>query len=50
MGPAVREGYWQPETYTDYGDKYTDTLTLAALTKNKDDYGASGNVKLFWDT
>ena len=50
MGPAIREGYWQPETYTDYGDKYTDTLSLSALSKNKEDYGASGNAKLFWDT
>jgi len=22
MGPALREGYWQPEDYEDYGDKY----------------------------
>ena len=22
MGPALREGYWQPENYYDYGDKY----------------------------
>jgi hypothetical protein len=20
MGPALREGYWQPEDYNDYGD------------------------------
>jgi hypothetical protein len=23
MGPALREGYWQPENYNDYGDKYS---------------------------
>ena len=25
MGPALREGYWQPDNYKDYGDKYIDT-------------------------
>lgn len=25
MGPALREGYWQPENFTDYGDHYQDT-------------------------
>lgn len=50
MGPAIREGYWQPETYNDYGDKYTDLLSLSALTKNIQEYGQSGNTKLFWDT
>lgn len=28
MGPALREGYWQPESYTDYGNSYTHDLTL----------------------
>ena len=23
MGPALREGYWMPEDYKDYGDKYS---------------------------
>jgi len=22
MGAALREGYWQPESYNDYGDKH----------------------------
>jgi hypothetical protein len=22
MGPALREGYWQPEKYIDYGERY----------------------------
>lgn len=26
MGPALREGYWQPEDYEDYGDKHTATF------------------------
>ena len=29
MGPALREGYWQPEDdYTNYGDKYSQPLQL----------------------
>jgi hypothetical protein len=23
MGPAMRESYWQPEDYRDYGDYYS---------------------------
>jgi len=23
MGPALREGYWQPEEYNNYGDVYS---------------------------
>lgn len=31
MGPALREGYWQPEDeYAGYGDKYSENYTLAA--------------------
>lgn len=31
MGPALREGYWQPEDeYAGYGDKYSDDYTLTA--------------------
>ena len=28
MGPALREGYWNPDDYKDCGDKYTDEITL----------------------
>ena len=28
MGPALREGYWQPEDYNDYGDVYYDNFIL----------------------
>ena len=28
MGPALREGYWQPENYKDYGDVYTDGFII----------------------
>lgn len=46
MGPALREGYWQPEDYQDYGDKFTaqfnlDIRTLPALS----DAGA----QFYWD-
>lgn len=31
MGPALREGYWQPEDeYTGYGDKYSENYVLSA--------------------
>lgn len=28
MGPALREGFWQPDSYNDYGDKKNITTTL----------------------
>jgi hypothetical protein len=28
MGPALREGYWDPEGYNDYGGLYTDEFTV----------------------
>ena len=28
MGPALREGYWQPEDYNDYGNKFMDSVTI----------------------
>jgi len=31
MGPALREGYWNPENYHDYGDLFTDDLTVSHL-------------------
>ena len=30
LGPAIREGYWQPENYTNYGNRYTDSIALDA--------------------
>lgn len=29
MGAALREGYWQPENYNDYGDKHLDQYTIS---------------------
>lgn len=34
MGPALREGYWQPDDYTDYGDTHTDSFSSSAITLN----------------
>lgn len=49
MGPALREGYWQPEDYADYGDRYTDSLTI----QSNDNVIVAGNteyVSFIWDT
>ena len=43
MGPALREGHWTPEDYSNYGDRYTEELTQI---------GASTNAKYLnpvWD-
>lgn len=31
MGPAIRESYWQPEDYNDYGDNYIDKLVFSNI-------------------
>jgi len=49
MGPALREGYWQPEDYADYGDRYTDSLTI----QSNDNVIVAGNtehISFIWDT
>jgi len=33
MGPAIREGFWQPDDYKDYGDVYLDTLPIDLIYK-----------------
>ena len=49
MGPALREGYWQPEDYEDYGDKHIASFTPSnantEVTDDSDDLSA-----FFWDT
>jgi hypothetical protein len=47
MGPALREGYWTPEDYTDYGDKYTDNITIPY--NNLSVNGSSGLLNFIWD-
>jgi len=53
MGPALREGYWQPENYTDFGIKLVDTTIANATntnitTTNLEDTGST--FKFIWET
>lgn len=48
MGPALREGYWQPEDYTDYGDRYTDSFTINNT--NEKIKGTTPLASFIWDT
>lgn len=50
MGPALREGFWQPEDYTDYGDQYNERylVNLANYSEGGVD-GSTGNSKFIWD-
>jgi len=41
MGPALREGYWQPENYNDYGEH-------KHLSTNQMPY-SDNDVEIFWD-
>jgi len=56
MGPALREGYWQPENYNDYGDVYKDKFLLYPHQdgknrhlENYDKPAESGHVSFMWD-
>lgn len=44
MGPALRESFWRPEDYKDYGNKYNDILSTGSTD------GASGYTNFLWDT
>ena len=33
MGPALREGSWQADSYTDYGSKYTQEITVGGTSE-----------------
>ena len=44
MGPALREGNWQPEDYNDYGDYYHETLPFGAKGET------AGGLSFVWDT
>lgn len=41
MGPAIREGYWQADNYTDYGEYITTKLNSVGQT--------DGKASLVWD-
>jgi hypothetical protein len=49
MGPALREGYWQPEDYADYGDKYLDSFTIGNIDNNEKLPTNSELVSFSWD-
>lgn len=46
MGPAIKEGSWQAESYTDYGNKFNESFNLNSSTTAS----ASGNLEFIWDT
>jgi len=48
MGPALREGYWQPEDYNDYGDKYNDKFLIQLENVDQQD-GSTENSYFAWD-
>ena len=49
MGAGLREGYWQPENYNDYGHKYYEQFTLD-YAHTQPVIGNSGLASLIWDT
>ena len=49
MGPALREGTWQPENYTDYGEQITNEFYITNAYKNNSNY-IKDNVSFIWDT
>lgn len=48
MGPALREGYWQPEDYNDYGDTYTDSFQINQT--GEVIKGRTEKASYIWDT
>lgn len=54
MGPALREGYWQPDNYHDYGDVYQDNVTLYAQPQEDESLSPqqleTEYLQLIWDT
>lgn len=54
MGPALREGYWQPEDYADYGDMYLDEIQVSnTITYENDELvpiaGSTEYLSFIWD-
>lgn len=47
MGPALREGYWQPENYSDYGDTHTSLYKVSGNTMFIQ--GSTKHDYFFWD-
>ena len=50
MGPALREGYWQPEDYTDYGNTFNfDDLSLSTYDAQALLSDTGNNTAIGWD-
>lgn len=49
MGAALREGYWQPEDYKDYGINKEDTKALTILTDEQAKEDTEESFIAFWD-
>ena len=50
MGPAIREGYWQPENYTNYGNRLIDGLKIDISPLNGEIDCKTPYAKFIWDT
>lgn len=50
MGAALRESYWQPEDYQDYGLHKEDNKELAVLTEEELKANTEESFIAFWDT
>ena len=50
MGAALREGYWQPEDYQDYGINKEDNKELVVLTEEESKASTEESFIAFWDT
>ncbi len=52
MGPALREGHWTPEDYSNYGDRYAKSLVLPKYSSAEN--GLIGTIEnhlqALWDT
>ena len=44
MGPALREGYWQPEDYEDYGDSESFSISMFTSAGFANSSGSSSNT------
>jgi len=42
MGPALREGSWQAESYTDYGSKYEQEVSVGIT-------NSESHINFIWD-
>jgi hypothetical protein len=50
MGPAIREGYWQPEDYNNYGNRLIDSVNMDISPLNGEISCKTPYAKFIWDT